>query len=421
MDGKDVLHGVNKNDNKSRVMFSVICLLVVLIACLLIYMFVFKASGEGDDNTSSQTETSQTASQPDGDNSGENSDISDISETGESSGDISNDVSGNVSQDVSDISETSADTSGEEITDHGWVINYLGYTYLYYGIGLEQFTYTSNVLNKYVSAVNNLSSVAGDSNFYHILIPTRCEFVDIPKEIRKSDDFYVGNQNKFITDVFAATDQSVKNVDVYNLFKENYQNNEYLYFNTDPNYTHKGAYIAYKEYCRAAGIEPVSDSLYTEKILEENFYGKFFTATGSTMLYENFDVFFYYDIDEMYLSSLNIYKGGIVKKDGVIYFDVPSYGYYCFLSDEAAKMEITTKVKTGKSVLVIGDSSAAPFATFLVPHYDKITYINTNHAKDSILDLLTSGQYDDIVVINYNTTASRTVHATLNTLAGIAN
>ena len=47
MDGKDVLHGVNKNDNKSRVMFSVICLLVVLIACLLIYMFVFKASGEG--------------------------------------------------------------------------------------------------------------------------------------------------------------------------------------------------------------------------------------------------------------------------------------------------------------------------------------------------------------------------------------
>ncbi|MDD4125393.1 MAG: DHHW family protein, partial [Eubacteriales bacterium] len=390
------------------------CLLVVLIAALCLYMFVFRSGGAGDDTSD---RTSESANSETGE-SEEASDISVESTEDISDSSVSDDTSPNESEETSHTGTDVSDESREEIAEHGWVINSLGYTYLYYGIGLEQFTYSSSTLDKYVSSLHNLNSVSGNSNFYHILVPTRCEFIEFSQEIKK--EFYIANQRQFMNGVFENTDAEIKNIDLYNVFKEKYDNGEYIYFNTDPNYTHIAAYAAYAEYCKAAGITPISDSFYTAQTVAYSFYGKFYTATGAEMLYENSDIVYYYDIDEAYKSQISIYKSqGVVKKDGVVFFDVPSYCYYSFLSDEAAKIEITTKVNTGKSILVIGDSSAAPFVTFLVPHYDKITYINSSLCSTSILDLLSSGTYNDIVVINYNTTAARTVSDAQNILAGI--
>lgn len=415
MDGKNSLYGINKNDNTSRIMFSVICLLVVLIVALCIYLFAFKLNGGNTGGDKSEpTVSNSESSEESRDVTEEISDISD--EDSVIPVDNSEDVSEDNSQETSETSETSTD----EITEHGWVINHLGYTYLYYGMGLEQFTYSTNTLEKYVASVNQLSTLKGNANFYHLLIPTRCEFIEFSQEIKK--EFYIANQRQFMTKVFDNTDKDIKNIDVYDVFKKRYNDGDYIYFNTDPNYTHLAAYTAYVEFCKSAGITSISDTFYSITSVPGNFYGKFYTATGAKMLYDNSDTILYYDIDVDYKSSISIYKSqGVIKKDGVVFFDVPSYGYYCFLSDEAAKIEITTKVNSGKSILVIGDSSASPFVTFLVPHYDKITFINSTLASDSILDLLTSGQYKDILVINYNTTASRTIYDNLNKLAGVAN
>ncbi len=422
MDGNDNLYNANKNDNTSRIMFAAICLLVMLIAALCLYLFVFKSSGAGGDLSGEPSgEISKSAGDDSGDDSSEISYIS--GESVESVDDSEPSSSGDASSEISDdASQTGVDTSSDEseaeITEHGWVINNLGYTYLYYGIGLEQFTYSTSTLEKYASSLNNLYSVSGNANFYHILVPTRCEFMDFTQEIKK--EFYYANQRQFMNKVFSETETGIKNIDLYDTFKEKYTNGEYIYFNTDPNYTHLAAYSAYAEFCKSAGLTAISDSFYTTDTVDNTFYGKFFTATGAEMLYDNSDIVYYYDIDEAYKSQISVYKSsGVVKKDGVVFFDVPSYCYYCFLSDEAPKIEITTKVNSGKSILVIGDSSAAPFVTFLVPHYDKITYINSSFYTESILDLLSSGSYKDVVVINYNTTASRTVAEAQNKLAGI--
>ncbi len=414
MESNNNLFGVNKSDNKSRNVFAAVSLFIVLAVLASLYAFALRGKGlpNGDNNSSQPTHS--------GDVSGGQS----SSETEDSSRPLSQPVSEDqpssaepgVSSDT--VSEEPSEPSSEEITEHGWVINNLGYTYLYYGIGLEQFTYSSGTLDKYANAVDTLYSVSGSSNFYHILIPTRCEFIDFPLDIRK--EFYVANQRSFMNGVFGKTDGGVKNIDVYDVFKEKNENGEYIYFNTDPNYTHLGAYAAYAEYCKAAGLTAVSESFYTPMTIDYVFYGKFFTATGAEMLFDNPDIVYYYDVDEVYKSTTSVHKpGGVHKKDGVVFFDVPSYGYYCFLSDEAAKIEVTTSAATGKNALVIGDSSGAPFVTLLVPHYKKITYINSTLCTESILDLLSSGQYEDIIIINYNTTAARTINESLNVLAGI--
>lgn len=416
MEPNEKLENVNKKDNVSRVTFALAGLFAVLFLAAGLYFFVFQKQTPGGDRSGGAS-----AAESSGQSESPGAESSDAASHGAASGDRSVlPVESHTESEPVAVSENSpAESSpGEEITDHGWVINNLGYTYLYYGIGLEQFTYSSAILDEYAKSLNTLYSLGGNSRFFHILVPTRGAFIDFSPEVKK--EFYNANQRLFMNTVFSETEQGITNIDLYETFKEKYDNGEYIYYNTDPNYTHLAAYTAYEKFCLSAGKSPISESFYPAEALSFPFYGKFFTATGAEMLYENADVFYYYDIDEAYKSNLTVYKGGgYVKKEGVIYFDVPSYSYYCFLSDEAPKIEITTKVNAGKSVLVIGDSSAAPFVTFLVPHYDKITYINSERCNESILDLLSSGEYDDIVVINYNTTAAKKVYEAQNKLAGV--
>lgn len=447
------LENAEKRDKSSRLMFAVIAVLVVLIVGLCIYIFVFKNStpSTNDESSVPLNEVSKPSEESVDSTSlsEDESNVSDIEVSEPASSEASEPISGeNVSYKCSSChneGELFGDTSNlhcescgklliaDEIVivhqdesqapapEHGWVVNYLGYTYLYYGIGMEEFAPKDTIIPLYAESVNNLKKLCTSSSFYHILVPTRCEFVDIPSSERKQDNFYYRSQSKYINDVFSKTDDGITDIDLFEAFKEKYNANEYIYYNTDPNYTHLGAYTAYAEYCKAAGITPISQDIYTNKMLENDFYGKFYTATGSEQLYENADSLFYYDIDEVYKSTLQIYgKSGIIKKEGVIYFDVPSYGYYCFLSDEVGRMDIKSQTKTGNNLLVIGDSSAAPFVTFMVAHYDNITYINDDFYDESISSIIEKGDFDDVIVIHYNTTASRTVYENLNILAGVS-
>ena len=65
---------------------------------------------------------------------------------------VSEEVSENIEISIGDVSEETSlpevsEEPGEEIPDeepfHGWIINNMGYTYLYYGVGVEQFNYSN--------------------------------------------------------------------------------------------------------------------------------------------------------------------------------------------------------------------------------------------------------------------------------------
>ncbi len=414
----------NKNDNSIKIMIAVICVLALLIAGLCVYLFAFALNK--DDNTtdsSAPADISDAISDP----------VSELSENAESSAEVSDDPV--ISEDISSDTETSVpepsseetvsdqetsteeSSSPEEEPEHRWVINYLGYTYLYNGYGFEQFTFSSNIVNKYTEALNKVKSLAGDKRVFNILVPTNCEFFSIPASVKREDDFYCASQRKFMNSVYTKTDPSIINVDVYNTLETHYD--EKIYFNTDPNYTHLGAYYVYYDFCKASGLTPVVASSYTQKTLNEQFLGKFFTATGSERVMKNADKFYYFDIDDLYSCTEKVYRGsGNVHRTGVIFADTSSYNYYTFLGEDAKRIDIEAAGDASRSVLVIGDSAAAPFITFLVPNYGKITYINPSIYSESIADMLSGSEFNDIVVITYNTYAGRLLYSDLEKIAG---
>ena len=408
----------NKNDNSIKIMIAVIVVLVLLIVGLCLYLFVFGKVSPGDDvsatsdgSSSVPESVSQAApavsEEPSREEPSSEPEFIPVSEVSEQSAEESS-----APEEIS--------TEPDEEPEHQWVINNLGYTYLYQGYGFEQFTFSSNIVNRYTSAVNKLKELTGSKRVYQILVPTNCEFFSIPASVKQEDDFYCASQRKFMNAVFNAVDDSIVNVDVYNAIETHYD--EKLYFNTDPNYTHLGAYYVYEEFCKAAGIAPITGMSYSQKVLNEQFLGKFFTSTRSERVMNNADKFVYFDIDELYNASEKVYRGtGIVNRKGVIFADTGSYNYYTFLGEEAKKIEITGSGDSSRSLLLIGDSSAAAFATFLVPNYGRITYINSALHSDNIIDLLSGSDFDDVVLIYYNTTAGRLLYSDLNRLTGNAN
>ena len=408
----------NKNDNSIKVMIAIIAVLALLIVGLCLYLFVFGKDSPGGEVSADGGEQSH-ISEPVSEAAPAISEVPSYEEPSSEPEVISAAESFEEPSEESSAPEEIS-TGPEEEPEHRWVINYLGYTYLYQGYGFEQFTFSNNIVSRYTSAVNKLKELAGAKKVYQILVPTNCEFFYIPASVKQEDDFYCASQRKFMNAVFNAVDASIVNVDVYDAIETHYD--EKLYYNSDPNYTHLGAYYVYEVFCKAAGIAPITAASYPQKTLNEQFLGKFFTSTHSERVMNNADKFVYFDIDELYNASEKVYRGtGVVNRKGVIFADTGSYNYYTFLGEEARKIEITGSGDSSRSLLLIGDSSAAAFATFLVPNYAKITYINSALHSDNIVDLLSGGEFDDVVLIHYNTTAGRLLYSDLNRLTGNTN
>ncbi len=430
MDGNNKLSRINNNDNNSRLMFAVIGLLVVLIIALCLYIFVFDKDEpqNNESSVSKEPEISEVenVSSEESVPVTENSEAGDVSEPEASTPEQSAEPVSKTEESVPEVSEPSEESSDETSEEagepeHGWVINNLGYTYLYNGRGFEQFTYSSSIAESYASSLANLAAKCGSAKVYSILVPTSCEFGGIPSSIKQEDDFYCSSQKNFTEKVYSLTDGKIVNVNVYDAISARVDANDYMYYNSDPNYTCLGAYTVYTEFCKAAGLKAVSDTVYDLKIVDDSFLGRFYTATGSESVKKNADILYYYDIDSAYTTSEKVYrKSGIVNRDGVIFTDVPSYSYYCFLGEDARRIDVATNTKSGKKLLVIGDTSASPLVTLLVPHYDSITFVNSTLQTEDISDILASS-FDDVLIISYNTNAGRLIYKNINAMAGKVN
>jgi hypothetical protein len=91
---------------------------------------------------------------------------------------------------------------------------------------------------------------------YNITVPVSSTFADIPREIYVNDNFYNQSQSAFSSTVASRLNTTITSVKVVNILEEKYDNDEYVYFRTDRNWTSLGAYYAYKQFCADAEIAP---------------------------------------------------------------------------------------------------------------------------------------------------------------------
>ncbi|MBE6648281.1 MAG: hypothetical protein E7614_02030 [Ruminococcaceae bacterium] len=400
----DTLDEKQKNKIYIKIIVALAVVVVLLVVGMLFYMLYSKNDGDKEQSEESKQSI-------------ENSALisADVSEESlDESMDITEEPS-IPSEESLDSSEVVSEESSEEISeepDHGWVINPMGYTYLYYGAGFNQFNGTKATATKYADAMNTfISSVSFP--VYSIIAPTAVEFVDIPFDIKQSDDFYNSSQKNFISYVQAGT--TATSIDAYKSIAENVKDQK-LYFKTDKNWTADAAYLAYVAFCEQTGNIAVSKEAY-EMGSYTGYLGNFYNATNSAKLKENADVVNYYKIDDVYPCSVTMYIGKLAYKDRALIYtqlsNPTSYANYAFLGDRGGSFTITSENSASeKSLLVIGDSSAFAFVPYLVANYRNIYFVNAEAFDGKMSEYLAEKTVDEAVFLSYAYSASNQQYLT---------
>lgn len=372
--------------------------LILLLACATVFFMSFDRQGITFDDASSvgSLDASQT--------------FLENESSADTSSEESADESVTISLDVSEESSSEEESTVPEEPFHGWVINDMGYTYLYYGVGVEQFNYSDATLGKYTNSIDALRKKIPDGiNVYCMPIPTRVGFLynEISNEIKREDNFYNSLQETFLDTLEESLGTELTFVNLYDAMEAEYQNGAELYFKTDLNWTSDAAYLAYRSFCAAANQSASAKEAY-EKHAIEGFLGTFYTATQSDALKENADTFYYYKNSLTDACKVTLYSGKSVYKDyslmnNSVYGNASAYNIYLGTAGQHFKIETT--YTAGKKLLVIGDGSAAAMMPFLITNYSEIHYIDAALYRGDLTELFDATEFDDVLVATYATNA----------------
>lgn len=305
------------------------------------------------------------------------------------------------SKEISEVSTPVTDMSSV----HGWVINRMGYSYLYKDRALQQFNGTTRTALRYAEVINKITDKLDIAKAYSIIVPTQVEFMDIPVSVMKEDNFYCTSQSEAIFTTASATD-NITDINITDLLYAH--SKEYLYFRTDYNWTALGAYYAYTVFCDSASLNAVPLENY-EKVELKNYLGWFYTATKDKMLLDNADTIVYYRIEAEYPCYITVEEDGhktyMLKYYGT---DISAEkGYDVFIGKEKPVCRFETRSKGG-SLLIIGDSSVHAFLPFLMPHYSEVIFYNPSCFEEG--ELYSLPQADEVLIMSYATNANNAAY-----------
>ncbi|MFD0711532.1 DHHW family protein [Paenibacillus sp. GCM10027626] len=356
---------------KNRTLVIAAALLTLLI--VVIYVVITQSSA-------TTPESKQPLAQDKGEGSGEKGNVSKQEEQGDGA------------------SETGKETEGK---DKGVIIDINGARYMIFkDRAVTLFHYSETAADKYADVLNQFRSAVPESvNVYSMLVPTSADFVNYEQSGATSD-----SQKNALAHIQQKLDKKVNVVDVYGTLAEHQK--EYVYFRTDHHWTALGAYYSYVKLMENMGMQPVALSEYEEGKIEQ-FLGTMYKTTKSETLKQHPDTISYYMPKDDYSFEIRTTTGKMVKRNLVDpKYAQPEQGFYgVFLGGDAPMGEVTTSNKNGKSIVVIKDSYGNAFIPFLVPHYEKVFFIDPRSFAGSISQFVKERQITDVLFLNNSTVA----------------
>ena len=186
---------------------------------------------------------------------------------------------------------------------------------------------------------------------------------------------------------------------------------EYIYYRTDHHWTTYGAWLAYSEYVRSKGMEPVSlEELDANEV--EGFLGthyskcKLYNAQADTITYYDIPItditvdggHTILDADRQELTVEGLYNMQQWQvRDKYAAFLWGNNGVTVIKSDNSRYHE---DGKTSR-VMVIKDSYANSFVPFLTYNYDEIVVIDLRALATDLSELMEQYTFDDVLIM-YN-------------------
>lgn len=259
---------------------------------------------------------------------------------------------------------------------------------------VEQIKENVNTLSFFL---NEMSEVYGEKHVSCMMIPSKTlalsnrlpAFANVPEQ----------------NEVLALLQGKLLHPNMFFDMKEILQKHqkEYIYYRTDHHWTTLGAYYAYQTWAECTGqATPYSLEHYERETVFTDFYGTTYNKVHVKVPADYVELFHNSAENKVHVSI----DDGEMEADTIYFPQEAKQGfnrYNVFFLKNTFKIEITTKAKTEKTLLLIKDSFANCFVPFLLGDYDRIIMIDYRYGKIPVGKILS--EYEDItdVLVLFNT------------------
>lgn len=262
---------------------------------------------------------------------------------------------------------------------------------------MELFHFDDEMIAYYTEVLAEFAEKMPSSiRMYSLLSPTQVGLTD-----GKYKD-YNDPQDLGIEYIYSQLDKRYTGVNVFQALYE--KKDEYLYFRSDHHWTQLGAYYAAKEFAKVAGVDFTDIEKY-KKTRIDGFLGSLYHNNPLEKLEENPDsIEIYYlseDIPSLKALNYDANTGELVESVRyVVNFDVPSYSTFMG-GDSAILTYENPKPTNGRRLMIIKDSYANAFITWLIPSFDKIVVLDPRYFGANIYELAKKEEITDFLVLDY--------------------
>jgi hypothetical protein len=265
------------------------------------------------------------------------------------------------------------------------------------------FKYSPAAAEKYAGALNQFRKAVGpDVRVFSLLAPSSVEFSD-NKDIQKLSE----SQKEAFASLNKLLDPKIGQVDAYGGLAAH--KDEYIYFRTDHHWSALGAYYAYAKFMESLGEQAVPLDKYNKNEIKD-FLGTAYKQTLSDKLKAHPDTLVYYTPFTKYTYTMHTSTDKSFERKVVDanYAKNSSTFYAVFLGGDYAWGEIKTDNKNGKRIVVVKDSYANAFVPFLLPHFEKVYYLDPRHYKGNMVDFMKEQKITDVLFLNNSTVVKNT-------------
>ena len=180
---------------------------------------------------------------------------------------------------------------------------------------------------------------------------------------------------------------------------------EALYFRTDPHWTTFGAYTAYKPAARKLGFSPIGYDRLIITHFDSEYYGAFAEEADYRKYPPDLIDLYDYDSPGAALQITALRENGTEQLASYWQPERAGqtgnpYDVFAFCTEPVLYLESARP--TGKNLLVLADSYAAPVLPLIAQHYRAVTAVNLELTAEQTLEQLTArntAEYSQILLL----------------------
>lgn len=269
----------------------------------------------------------------------------------------------------------------------------------------EYYSFIRSTADRYASIVSiTADKLNGKARVFDMVVPTSTD-ITLEDSVRKGIN--TSDQKKAIDYIYSVISPNAYKVKTFDAIYDH--RDEYVYFRTDHHWTALGAYYAYCEYTKAAGIKTAALTDFEEKQFD-NFVGAFYNDSDKNpALEKNPDTLYAYapkgDVTLTYTDR----KGNEVKWEVIADVSEWTRGskYNAFIGGDNSYTHIVNPAITdGSSCVVIKESFGNALVPFLTENYSEIHVIDYRYWNGNISEFVEKNGIDDVIFLN-NISATR--------------